>query len=187
MRYPTDRNTRDVQTQFFYGPSLLVNPVIQETSTSVSFYLPSGVWYDFASLKPVSGAGSTITYSNVTDADIPILVQGGSIIPLRVKSAMTTTALRTQNFELLVAPNENGKAQGTLYLDDGESIVQQGVSEITFTWDGSTIKMTGSFGYVSKVGVDSLTVLGENGAQKYGLNENLNKPWEHKVSGLKSL
>ena len=183
MQYPTDSNTRDIQTQFFYGPSLLINPVTDEKSTSVSFYLPSDVWYDFATLAPVSGAGTTISYSNVTDSDIPILIRGGSIIPLRVKSAMTTTALRTQNFELLVAPDKDGKAQGFLYLDDGDSLVQNGVCEITFSWDGSSIQMGGSFGYAASVGIDSVTVLGKNGAQKYSLNESLNQAWNHKVGG----
>ncbi len=187
MVYPDDSNTRAIQTQFFYGPSLLINPVTEETSNSVSFYLPSDVWYDFATLSPVSGAGTTISYSNVTDSDIPILVRGGSIIPLRVKSANTTTALRSQDFELLVAPGKDGKAQGSLYLDDGYSLVQNGVSEISFSWDGSSIQMQGSFEFAAEVGLDSMTLLGSNGTQKYGLNESLNHPWTHQVTGLKLL
>jgi alpha-glucosidase len=72
MHYPNDGNTYAIENQFFYGPSLLINPVTQEKSTSVSFYVPQGVWYDFATQKPVSGAGSTITYSDVGTSDIPI-------------------------------------------------------------------------------------------------------------------
>ncbi|KAF1849516.1 glycoside hydrolase family 31 protein [Cucurbitaria berberidis CBS 394.84] len=185
MYYPSDANTLAIETQFLYGSSLLINPVVQESSTSVSFYLPNDVWYDFATLKPVPGSGTTITYSGVSDTDIPILVRGGSIIPLRVKSAMTTKALRDQDFELLVAPDKNGNAQGTLYLDDGESLVQSGTSEISFSWNGNTIKMGGSFGFGTRVGVKSVTVLDNEGAQKYDLNEGLDGPWEHKVADLK--
>lgn len=187
MHYPSDDNTHDIETQFFYGSSLLINPVTQESSTTVSFYLPNDVWYDFATLNPVPGAGTTITYSNVSDSDIPILVRGGSVIPLRVNSAMTTKALRNQDFELLVAPDKNGNAEGTLYLDDGESLMQSGTSEISFSWDGDTIKMTGSFGFTTRVGVKSVTLLDAEGAQTYDLSEELDGPWEHKVSHLKLL
>jgi alpha-glucosidase len=186
MKYPSDSNTFAIETQFFYGPSLLINPVTQESSTSVSFYLPQGAWYDISTQKPVSGAGSTITYNNVGTSDIPILVAGGSIIPARIKGAMTTKALRDNDFELLVAPDANGKASGTLYLDDGESLVQAGTSEITFSWDGSKIKMSGTFGFSTRVGVKSVTIYGSD-PEKYELNEGLDGAWEYNVGGLKRL
>lgn len=184
MHFPSDSNTRAIETQFFYGPSLLVNPVTVESSTSVSFYLPKDIWYDFATYRLVPGAGSTITYINVPVTSIPILVRGGSIIPLRVKSAMTTRALRDQDFELLVAPDANGNAYGTLYLDDGESLHQDGISEIEFTWDGDKIKAEGSFEFNTRVGVRSITVLDPQGPRKYVLNEGLDGPWEHFVRNL---
>ena len=180
MHYPADGNTFAIETQFFYGPSLLINPVTQESSTSVSFYLPQGVWYDFATQKPVSGAGSTITYNDVGTSDIPILVAGGSIIPARVKSAMTTKALRDNDFELLVAPDADGNASGTLYLDDGESLVQSGTSEIVFTWDGSKVRMAGTFGFSTSVGVKNVTIMG-NEPRTYEVNKGLDAAWEDDV------
>lgn len=186
MHYPNDGNTYAIQTQFFYGPSLLINPVTQEQSTSVSFYVPKGTWYDFATQKPVSGAGSTITYSDVDTSSIPILVSGGSIIPARVESAMTTRELRDKDFELLIAPGADGKASGTLYLDDGESLEQKGTSEIVFTWDGSKIKMEGTFGFSTRIGVKSMTVMGDE-PQKYELNEGLDGGFEHDAGDLKKL
>ncbi|KAH8722742.1 alpha-glucosidase-like protein, partial [Phaeosphaeriaceae sp. PMI808] len=186
MQYPSDGNTFAIETQFFYGPSLLINPVTQESSTSVSFYVPQGKWYDFATQKPVSGAGSTITYNNVGTSDIPILVAGGSIIAARVKSAMTTKALRDNDFELLVAPDANGNARGTLYLDDGESLVQSGTSEIVFTWDGDKIKMSGSFGFSTGVGVKSVTIMGDQ-PSKHELNVGLSGVWERQIGSSKKL
>ncbi|KAF1835178.1 alpha/beta-glucosidase agdC [Decorospora gaudefroyi] len=186
MHFPNDSNTLAIQTQFFYGPSLLINPVTEESSTSVSFYLPSSTWYDFSTQKPVSGAGKTITYSDVADTDIPILVRGGSIIPLRVKSAMTTRALRDQNFELWVAPDADGNAEGSLYLDDGESLVQDGTSEIRFSWDGLTLKMEGTFRFETKLVLKSFSVLGDD-VRTYRLDEGLDGPWEHGVGDLELL
>jgi hypothetical protein len=184
MKYPSDSNTYAIENQFFYGPSLLINPVTEESSTSVSFYVPQNTWYDFGTQKPISGAGSLITHDNVGTSDIPILVEGGSIIPARIKSAMTTRALRDQDFELLVAPDAKGKASGTLYLDDGENLVQTGTSEIMFTWDGSTVRATGTFGFPTILRFKSVTVYGEV-PQKYEINMGLEEAWEYAVGSVK--
>jgi alpha-glucosidase len=186
MQYPSDGNTYAIETQFFFGPSLLINPVTQESSNSVSFYVPKDKWYDFMSKKPISDSGATITYNNVGTSDIPILIVGGSIIPARVKGAMTTKALRDNDFELLVAPDAQGNARGILYLDDGESLVQSGTSEIEFTWDGDNIKMAGTFGFSTRVAVKSVTIM-DNEPARYELNEGLDAGWEHNVANLKKL
>ncbi|KAH9866138.1 hypothetical protein J1614_008702 [Plenodomus biglobosus] len=187
MHFPTDPKASAIQHQFFYGPSLLINPVTEEGSTSVEFYLPNDTWYDFEHRKPVPVGlrGSMVLKNNVATTDIPILVRGGSIIPLRVKSAMTTRALRDEDFELLIAPDENGKAWGTLYLDDGESLVQDGVSEVLFSWDGTTVKMEGSFGFETSVEVKSVTVMEDDSTWVHVLNAGLNGPWEFDLSGKK--
>jgi alpha-glucosidase len=184
MHYPSDKNTYAIETQFFFGPSLLINPVTEENSASVSFYVPQGIWYDFATQKPVNGTGATVTYNNISTSDIPVLVSGGSIIAARIKGAMTTKALRDNDFELLVAPNADGNASGTLYLDDGESLVQSGTSNIVFSWDGDKITMGGTFGFRTTVGVKSVTIMDDE-PQKYVLNEGLDASWEHDVGNLK--
>ena len=75
---------------------------------------------------------------------------------------------------------------GDLYLDDGESIDQSGISEIKFTFEGSTIKMDGTFGYKTRVGVQSVTVMGKGYATKYELDEGLDGAWSHDIGSLKS-
>src|SRR3954466_3987069 len=110
MHYPVDEKTLRIERQFFYSPSL-INPVTREYSTSVSFYLPSDTWYDFYTLKPVPGASKTIEYTNVADTDVPVIVRGGPITPLRVKRAMTAKALRGEDFELHIAPDKDGNTE----------------------------------------------------------------------------
>jgi alpha-glucosidase len=187
MQYPSDSATHAIDTQFFYGPALLISPVTEADSTSVSFYLPNDIFYDLFTMKRVQGTGASVTYSNVQFTDIPVHVRGGSIIPARVNSANTTTALRKEDFELLVAPDKDGNASGSLYLDDGESLVQAGTSEIQFTWDGTTINLDGTFGFKTSVGVRSLTIMGDNGATKYDLDEKLDGSWSHTVGSLKQV
>lgn len=187
MHYPKDGNTYAIETQFFYGPSLMVNPVTQESSSSVSFYVPNGVWYDLFTRKAVQGAGSTITYSNVPDTDIPVLVHGGSIVPMRIESANTTRALRDKPFELLIAPESDGSASGSLYLDDGESLEQSGTSEIKFTLSGSTLKAEGTFDFPTVLQIKSVTVMGSGDAHSYELNKGFDGGWTVDVGSLKKL
>ncbi|KAF2740225.1 alpha-glucosidase b [Polyplosphaeria fusca] len=186
MHYPTDSATSAIETQFFYGPSLLISPVTEPDGTSVSFYLPDDVFYDLFTLKAMDGGGKSITYNDVEFTDIPVHIKGGSVIPARVNSANTTKALRDEDFELLIAPDKDGKASGALYLDDGDSVNQQGTSEIEFTFEDNTISVDGTFGYDTKNGVLSVTVLGSGDAQKYTLNEGLDGPWSHDLSSRKS-
>ncbi|KAF2743398.1 glycoside hydrolase family 31 protein, partial [Sporormia fimetaria CBS 119925] len=181
MHYPSDPTTHAIETQFFYGPSLLISPVTAPDSTSVTFYLPNDLWYDLFTLRAIDSPGEETTYNDVDFASIPVHIRGGSIIPARVNSAMTTTELRDQDFELLVAPDREGFARGTLYLDDGESIEQEGVSEIVFVYEGGRIRCEGSFGFETKVGVRSLTLLGREGAVKYRLDEGLDGGWEYEL------
>lgn len=170
--YPNDPTTLDIEHQFFYGPSLLVSPVTDDESTSVTFYLPADIWYDFFTGEKLSltssspTQGTWITLDDVAYDQIPVHIRGGSVIAMRVDGAYTTTELRKLDFELVVAPGADGLAQGRLYLDDGESMDQLAagaVSEITFKYDSQTSKLhaRGQFGYETNVRIVSVTVLGE--------------------------
>ncbi len=162
--YPNDANTFGIDTQFFYGSDILVSPVIDEDSTSVFIYLPKDQLYDFYTLAPVTGSGSALTLSNINFTTIPLHIRGGSIIPFRAKSANTTTALRKNDFRILVAPGSDGSASGSLYLDDGVSLTQAASSEISFSYSKGAFAMSGSFGYdVGNVGISSIQVLGLTG------------------------
>ncbi len=87
------------------------------------------------------------------------------MLPLRSDGANTTTALRELDFNLVVAPGVDGKAAGSLYLDDGVSISQAATSVIAFTYDGSTLSMSGTFGYdTGDVGIANVILLSATGS-----------------------
>ncbi|OAG09494.1 uncharacterized protein CC84DRAFT_1202211 [Paraphaeosphaeria sporulosa] len=185
MHYSNDPATLTIDAQFFFGPALLVSPVTDKDSDSVSFYLPNDIFWDFHTLKRVTPTATQTTYSNLSTSDIPVHIKCRNIIPLRVASANTTTALRKQDFELIIAPNGEDKAWGKLYLDDGVSLEQEAVSAIDFMYDGGTLRMDGTFGYHAGVGLKTVTVLGEGDAVKYELNEKLSGAWEHSLKDLR--
>nr|WGD08197.1 alpha-glucosidase precursor [Trichoderma koningiopsis] len=165
--YPNDANTFGIQTQYFFGDSILVSPVIDDDAQSVTIYLPNEIFYDFWTFKPVRGNGQEVTLNNVAYTDLPAYIRGGSIIPMRSDGANSTTALRQHDFNVVVAPGLDGKASGSLMLDDGESIDGQ-ASHINFSWDGKQFKATGQFGYQTDLKIQTVTILGDESVTKKG-------------------
>ena len=160
FKYPKDRNTFNIEYQFFYGDSILVSPVTEENTTSVTIYLPKDIFYDFKTLAPVKGAETFVTLTNVDLTEIPLHIRGGSILPLRAKSAMTTTALRKNDIEIVVAPDSLAEAFGQLYFDDGESLVQTSSTLVKFEYKDQKLVVSGNFDYPLGVNVSRVRVLG---------------------------
>ncbi|KAF2969592.1 hypothetical protein GQX73_g3965 [Xylaria multiplex] len=158
--YPKDKKTAALDLQYFFGPGLLVAPVTEEDATSVDVYLPDDTFYDWYTHKRIEGRGKSITVKDQDWTDIPLFLRGGVVFPVRAESAMTTTELRTKPFELIVAIGRNGKASGSLYVDDGESIEQPATTDIKFTYAKGVLAVSGSFGYTENVRLSKVTFLG---------------------------
>jgi alpha-glucosidase len=170
FHYPSDPNVNALGYQYFYGPGILVAPVTEENSTTATFYLPNDTFYDYYTHDVVQGTGSAVTRENVDFTTIPLFYKAGNIIVQRTNSANTTTELRKQPFTLIVAADAQGKADGTLYLDDGESIEQPAYSLIQFSYDNRRLVTSGHFGYDPDVGIVEIVVLGSGVATGGGEN-----------------
>jgi alpha-glucosidase len=147
FKYPQDENTFTLEYQFFFGDSILVSPVTGDDATSVSIYLPQDVFYDFNTFSAVKGAGSFVMLSDIPFTKIPLYIKGGAVLPLRAQSAMTTTALRKKDFEFIVAPDIQGEASGSLYIDDGESINPASFTNVNLRFKDGKLEISGVFGY----------------------------------------
>lgn len=160
--HPTEADTVNIEAQFYYGPSLLVSPVTEENSTSVTFYVPNATYYDFFTLDPVIGNGSNITVDNVRYDTMPLHILGGSVVPLRTGESYTTNENRQLPFHLIVAPNATGYAEGYLRLDDGiTEDVGNAYSDIYFNFDGTKLDVSGTFGYEKENGLDMIVFAGQ--------------------------
>ncbi|TBU29276.1 alpha-glucosidase [Dichomitus squalens] len=165
--FPKDTNTFGIDTQFLFGPSVLVSPVIDENSTTVDVYYPKELFYDFHTLAPIAGAGGSVQLTNVNFTTIPVSIKGGAVLPLRASSQSTTTQLRKTDFEIVVAPAlADGSASGSLYLDDGISLTPKTSTSVSFAYNRGKLTVKGSFGYATGVNVSRVRFANTKSAPK---------------------
>ena len=89
---------------------------------------------------------------------------------------MTTHDLRKENFELIIPVGKDGKADGWLYLDDGESLQPQG-SWIRFHYSYGTLKTTGQYAYKTDLKIAKVTLLdGSGNAKSQSKTKTVNQP-----------
>ena len=165
-KFPKDAATFGIDTQFFYGPSVLVSPVTEENATAVDVYYPKELFYDFHTVAPTQGAGATVHLADVNYTSIPVSIMGGAVVPLRAQSAMTTAELRKQDFELVVAPSGAGTASGALYVDDGESVKPKSTTEVRFAYKNGKLTVKGAFGHPTGVKVSRVRFANVQAAPK---------------------
>ena len=124
--FPYDPRVRNRSDSYMVGDSLLVAPVGRAGVQERSVYLPAGVWYDVWSGTAYTAGdprhperGGRVVACDAALDRLPLFIRGGSIVPvesLRQHSAEPGDGL----LRLLVAPDTEGSARGTLYADAGE-------------------------------------------------------------------
>jgi len=73
---------------------------------------------------------------------VPVFQRGGSIVPKRERIRRSAALMHDDPITLVVAPDRQGMARGTLYLDDGKSFDYQQGSKlyIEITWDNGRLE-----------------------------------------------
>ncbi|XP_041515159.1 sucrase-isomaltase, intestinal [Microtus oregoni] len=115
-----DKETWEIYKQFLWGPAFMVTPVLLPVSTTVTGYVPNARWFDYHTGEDIKVRGQKQTFSAPYDK-INLHVRGGYILPCQ-EPARTTYYSRQNYMKLIVAADDNHRAQGTLFWDDGDSI-----------------------------------------------------------------
>ncbi|XP_029818190.1 sucrase-isomaltase, intestinal [Manacus vitellinus] len=119
--FVNDRTTWDIHEQFLWGPALLITPVLQQSASTVTGYLPRARWYDYYTDEYVGfGGGQYQVFSAPLD-HINLHIRGGHILPWQ-NPARTTFYSRQNAMGLTVALDDSLFAEGHLYWDDGVTI-----------------------------------------------------------------
>ncbi|CRG90688.1 alpha-glucosidase [Talaromyces islandicus] len=178
--FPDDPSLATVDRQFLLGPSLMIIPVLDQGATSVDGIFPGiargEIWYDYYTPTEMNVQAGVNTTLDTPLGHIQLFIRGGSVLPLQ-QAALVTHDVRNTPWSLTVALSSNGTASGSLYVDDGESIVQNATlnadfaAKTTSTNSGSlyatvsgNFQDTNTLGNVTVLGVSSVGNVIFNGA-----------------------
>jgi lysosomal alpha-glucosidase len=157
----------DTEDQFLIGKSLMISPVLKEKAVSRHVYFPgTDGWYDFYNGTLISKGQETLVVIAPIDY-IPLHIRASSIIPLQYP-ALTTTELRNNTYNLVVALDSKESANGDLFIDDGDTIdtIENGIYtlvEFIAISSTSTISIRSTIilnRYTKVTKINTLTVLG---------------------------
>jgi alpha-D-xyloside xylohydrolase len=159
MDFATDKKALNINDEYMFGKSLLVNPVTnsmyldtlvngKDTTKVANFgkiktkatYLPEGAdWFDFWNNTKFTG-GQTVNKETPIDI-IPVYVKAGAILPIG-PSVQYATEKKWDELEIRVYPGADGEF--TLYEDENDNYNYEtgSYSTILFKWNDKDGKLT---------------------------------------------
>ncbi|KAJ8602205.1 hypothetical protein CTAYLR_003618 [Chrysophaeum taylorii] len=137
---PTDPQALAIDDQWFIGSDLLVKPAVQPGVDSVDVYVPKGpslffdarIEHKHAKYEPGTLARRVPAPIDGLGAAVPVFQRGGSIVPRQRRLRRSTVPMRTDPYELSVALDASGKAEGLVYLDDQSTFAFR--DDNAFSW-----------------------------------------------------
>jgi alpha-glucosidase len=115
--YQDDKKAITNSTEYIFGSSILVAPVVEKGAEKRKVYLPDGHWYCYNTNKLIKGGKNT----NV-DAPLdvlPMFVKAGAVIP-ESEVVQSTMDYAPEYLELKVyLPKVDGEYESMLFEDDG--------------------------------------------------------------------
>lgn len=117
-----DSNTFKDNDEFMLGPSLLVASVLEKGQYQRKVYLPQNQtgWYDYHTGLWYKGGQSVLIPAPLNYA--PLLIKGGTIIPINDAEISFNTKDRDERGFMLFPHKTSGKSMYKLYEDDGVSV-----------------------------------------------------------------
>jgi alpha-glucosidase/alpha-D-xyloside xylohydrolase len=116
LHHPDDAVAAGLGDQYYWGPDLIVAPVVEKGATSRTVYLPRGSWWDFWTEERVEG-GRRIE-RRVDLRTIPLYVRAGAVIPMGpVRQYVDEPS--DEPMALVIYPGDDGAS--SWYEDDGRT------------------------------------------------------------------
>ena len=116
--FPDDPKTAGLTSEWMFGDTLLVSPVVAHGATSQSVYLPAGEWLDYTNGTKYQG-NQTIDYhvDAATWKDIPLFLRVGSILATQTpQDYVGQSPVKEITLDIFPGPRPAGF---TVYDDDG--------------------------------------------------------------------
>lgn len=174
---PENLDTHTIDDQFFLGSSgLLIKPVTEENASQVQIYIPDGsIYYDFTNGKVLGKASVQLgkpgyVTRNVELRDIPVLLKGGHVIFTRSRYRRSAKLMRRDPYQVVIAIDADGIANGSLYVDDGESFDYKDGKSLSVSIEARNNEISGVSVVADeeysrqceRLHIEKLTVLGRN-------------------------
>ncbi|CAG8049756.1 unnamed protein product [Penicillium salamii] len=120
--FPEDEQGFAIDDQLYLASTgILVKPVVKENTNSADVYISDDEkYYDYFDFAVYQGAGKKHTVP-APEEKVPVLIQGGHIIPRKDRPRRSTGLMRWDPYTLIITLDKNGEAEGILYVDDGET------------------------------------------------------------------
>lgn len=124
--YPSDEQGFAIDDQFYFGATgLLTKPVVSEGTTTADIYISDDEkYYDYVDFTVYQGARKAHTMPAPMEK-LPLLMQGGHVIPRKDRPRRSSGLMKWDPYTLVITLDQKGQADGTLYVDDGETFEYQ--------------------------------------------------------------
>lgn len=114
----TDKELFLATDQYYFGPSMIVAPVLEKGATSRRLYLPKGTWYNYWDPAKTEEGGKWIVVKTIPE-QIPVFVKAGSTI--LQKPLFENTANYPADKLEFHCYADKGLNTDTYYEDDGSN------------------------------------------------------------------
>lgn len=167
--FPNDPTLADIDNQFLLGPSLMIVPVLGQGLTSRGGVFPGvangEVWYDWYNKTAINAQPGVNHTIDAPLGHIPVYIRGGAILPQQ-EALYTTNECRNSSWSLIVALSNRGVAEGSIYLDDGVSIVPPATKQVYLKAYRNNIRATAKGSFVDNNKLANITILGVQSVPK---------------------
>lgn len=133
LKYSNDPNVRHLDSEYLFGDSFLVAPVLKRGARRRQVYLPVGEWVDYWSRQVCEGPG-WLNYPAPLEI-LPLFIRRGAIIPLWPEVDHTDQATGV-GLIFDVYPRPTGSGHFTLYDEEHPPV------EVSYVADEAGLRLT---------------------------------------------